>query len=135
MAPPGPGVVGIKDRVKRIQAEVDRRTALITKLADAFNEAHDRARDEFFMKFVEVAVGISGAPQPDAAALDDDGRPTPGRKRPTEFDGRRTGWPASSPAGREARLRAPRSGLRQRMARSWLPLHSVLRRRVPRSPD
>lgn len=70
-------VVGIKERVKRIQAEVDRRTALITKLADAFNEAHDRARDEFFMKFVEVAVGISGAPQPDLAALDDDGAANP----------------------------------------------------------
>ena len=62
----------IKDRVKRIQQEIDRRTALITELGNAFNAAHDRARDDFFMKFVEIADGIKGAPQPDAAGLEDD---------------------------------------------------------------
>jgi len=54
----------IKDRVERVQQEIDRRTALITELAEAFNEAHDRARDEFFVRFVEVATGVTGAPQP-----------------------------------------------------------------------
>jgi len=62
----------IKDRIKRIQQEVERRTALITELGDAFNAAHDRARDDFFMKFVEIAQGINGAPQPDPAGLQDD---------------------------------------------------------------
>jgi transcriptional regulator with XRE-family HTH domain len=62
----------IKDRIKRIQQEIERRTDLITELGDAFNVAHDRARDDFFMKFVEVATGINGAPQPDATGLEDD---------------------------------------------------------------
>lgn len=70
-------VLSIKERVKRIQAEIDRRTTLITELADAFNDAHDRARDEFFMKFVELAVGITGAPQPDPVALEGDGTADP----------------------------------------------------------
>src|SRR5262249_20304172 len=48
----------IKDRIKRIQQEIERRTGLITELGDAFNAAHDHARDDFFMKFVEIADGI-----------------------------------------------------------------------------
>jgi|GEM_PF-1265001 len=61
-----------KDRVKRIQHEVDHRTTLITELGDAFNAAHDRARDDYFMRFVELAAAITDAPQPDAAGLGDD---------------------------------------------------------------
>jgi hypothetical protein len=59
----------IKDRVKRIQQEIERRTVLITELGNEFNEAHDRARDDFFMKFVEIADGINGAPKPDPTDL------------------------------------------------------------------
>lgn len=62
----------VKDRIKRIQQEIERRTALITELGDGFNAAHDRARDDFFMKFVKTAYGINGAPQPDPAVLQDD---------------------------------------------------------------
>ena len=62
-----------KDRVKRIQQEIERRTALTTELANAFNAAHDHARDDFFMKFVEIAHGINAAPQPDSTGLHDDG--------------------------------------------------------------
>lgn len=62
----------IKDRVRRIQQEVETRTTLITKLGDEFNEAHDRARDDFFMKFVEIAGQIDGAPQPDPEGLEVD---------------------------------------------------------------
>lgn len=58
------------ERIKRIQEEVDRRTSLVTELADQFNAAHDRARDEYFMKFVAVAAEVNGAPQPDPAALE-----------------------------------------------------------------
>ncbi len=54
----------IRDRAVRIQREVERRRALITELGDAFNAAHDRARDEFLMNFVEVAAGIKDAPEP-----------------------------------------------------------------------
>jgi len=60
-----------KQRIKLTQQEVDRRTDLVTNLADEFNASHDRARDEFFMKFVAEAARINGAPQPDPAALDD----------------------------------------------------------------
>ncbi len=59
----------IKDRVKRIQQEIERRTTLITALGDKFNEAHDRARDDFFMKFVEIADGINGVLPPDSTGL------------------------------------------------------------------
>lgn len=59
----------LKDRLKRIQSEVSHRTAVITELGDAFNEAHDRARDDFFMPFVAVASGVDGAPQPDPSGL------------------------------------------------------------------
>lgn len=62
----------IKDRVKRIQQEIERRTTLVSEAGDAFNVAHDRARDDFFMKFVAMAAGIDGAPQPDPASLQDD---------------------------------------------------------------
>lgn len=62
----------VKDRVRRIQQEVQDRTDGITKLAGEFNEAHDRARDDFFMKFVGVAQQIEGAPQPDPMDLQDD---------------------------------------------------------------
>lgn len=61
-----------KDRLKRIQQEVDHRTTLITELADAFNAAHDRARDDYLMRFVELAASIADAPQPDSAGLGDD---------------------------------------------------------------
>ncbi len=63
----------VKDRVKRVQQEIDRRTSVITELGNAFNEAHDRARDNFFMPFVQIAGGVTGAPQPDRAGLQDDG--------------------------------------------------------------
>lgn len=66
------GAERIKDRVRRIQREIDDRTARITELGDAFNQAHDRARDDFFMQFVEIAGGVNGAPQPDPAGLQDE---------------------------------------------------------------
>ena len=73
----GTGGESLKDRVKRIQQEFERRATLITEVSGAFNGAHDRARDHFFLNFVEVAAGITGAPQPDPAALGDDAADTP----------------------------------------------------------
>lgn len=61
-----------KDRAKRLQQEIEGRSALITRLGDDFNEAHDRARDDFFMKFVNIAEQVEGAPQPDVENLQDD---------------------------------------------------------------
>lgn len=67
----------LKDRAKRIQQQIEQRTTLITEAGDAFNTAHDRARDEFFMKFVKIAGSISGADQPDPSAFDADDSPGP----------------------------------------------------------
>jgi transcriptional regulator with XRE-family HTH domain len=60
---------GVTQRAQRIQQESERRTALITEVAEAFNAAHDRARDDFFMKFVEIASQIDGAEPPESAEL------------------------------------------------------------------
>jgi hypothetical protein len=62
----------LKEHVKRVQREVERRTTLISELVDEFNDAHDRARDEFFMRFVQIADAIEGAPQPDPEMIADD---------------------------------------------------------------
>lgn len=62
----------VKERVQRVQAEVERRTTLISKLVDEFNEAHDRARDGFFMRFVQIADAIEDAPQPDPRMIAED---------------------------------------------------------------
>lgn len=69
----GGGGENLKDRAKRIQQEIERRTNLITEAGDAFNTAHDRARDEFFMKFVRIAGDITGADHPDPSAFDENG--------------------------------------------------------------
>lgn len=61
----------LDDRSKRLRQEVKRRDAVISELYGAFNEAHDRARDEFFMTLVEIASGIDGAPQPDPVKPED----------------------------------------------------------------
>jgi transcriptional regulator with XRE-family HTH domain len=63
------GDESVKQRAKRIQQESENRAGLITDLAEAFNEAHDRARDDFFMKFVEIASQIDGAEPPESAEL------------------------------------------------------------------
>jgi transcriptional regulator with XRE-family HTH domain len=54
----------LKQRVETLQRAVEDRTTEITELADAFNAAHDKARDEFFMSFVEAGRQIEGAPPP-----------------------------------------------------------------------
>jgi hypothetical protein len=59
----------VKDRARRIQQEFERRAATVTQLGDGFNEAHDRARDDFLMRFVAIAREVRGAPQPDPTGL------------------------------------------------------------------
>jgi transcriptional regulator with XRE-family HTH domain len=70
-----PGSKGLKDRARRIQNEIDERTKVITELSGVFNKQHDRARDEFFMRFVEIASRVEGATPPDSTHLveEDDG--------------------------------------------------------------
>ena len=71
---PGGGV-SIKDRVTRLQKEIDDRTQLVTDIEQKFADAHDRAKDDFLMKLVEVAARVEGAPPPDRAQLVDDDMP------------------------------------------------------------
>lgn len=59
----------LEARSQRIRAEIERRQTRTSALFAAFNEAHDRARDEFVMPFNEAASEISGA-RPAAADLD-----------------------------------------------------------------
>lgn len=66
------GPRGIKERARRIEHEVEVRTKVITDLSNAFNKQHDRARDEFFMRFAAIAARVEGAPQPGAIELDGD---------------------------------------------------------------
>ncbi len=68
-AKPTAGRERLKDRARRIEDEIAHRTALVTDLGDAFNDAHDRARDDFFMRFVDLASDVEGAPQPDPLDL------------------------------------------------------------------
>ena len=68
----------LKERLHRVQKEIEKRESAINKAGKAFNEAHDRARDDFFMKFVKVAEGIEGAPRPEApdALAENEGDPS-----------------------------------------------------------
>ena len=68
-----PGQKELNARRKKIEDETGARTRTITELGDAFNEAHDRARHDFFMKLVEVGGRVEGAPPLDPAPLGDDG--------------------------------------------------------------
>jgi transcriptional regulator with XRE-family HTH domain len=61
-----------KERAMRIQREVDERTRVITELTDAFNEQHDRARDEFFVPLAELASRLEAAQRLDVAQLGDE---------------------------------------------------------------
>ena len=55
-----------KDRMRRIQGDVDQRNTRAVTGGIAFNAAHDRARDDFFMELVRSATSIAGLPLPTA---------------------------------------------------------------------
>ncbi|MFE9866721.1 helix-turn-helix domain-containing protein [Streptomyces sp. NPDC005506] len=64
--------VKLRDQVaetKRRHAEITEKAAERSKMTqesgEAFNHVHDVARDEFFLRFVELAESISGAPEPE----------------------------------------------------------------------
>jgi transcriptional regulator with XRE-family HTH domain len=68
-----PGQKELNARRKRIEYETGERTRTITELGDAFNEAHERARKEFYLRLVEIAGRVEGSPPLDPTALGDDG--------------------------------------------------------------
>lgn len=53
----------MRQRLSALERVVADRTDRISEAVDAYNEAHDRARDKFFMRFVELAERIDGAPE------------------------------------------------------------------------
>jgi transcriptional regulator with XRE-family HTH domain len=57
-----------KDRMRRIQGDFDRRNTQAVTNGLAFNAAHDRARDDFFMELVRSARTITGIPAPPTPA-------------------------------------------------------------------
>lgn len=61
------GAKALKERERRIEQEIAERTRVITDLSERFNHEHDRARDEFFLRFVEIAVRVRGVPPPEPA--------------------------------------------------------------------
>ncbi|MET8412044.1 helix-turn-helix transcriptional regulator [Streptomyces sp. NPDC005195] len=64
--------VKLRDQVaetKRRHAEINEKAAHRSKITqehgEAFNRVHDDVRDEFFLRFVDLAKSISGAPEPE----------------------------------------------------------------------
>lgn len=58
-------VAETKMRHAKINDKVAQRAKITQEVGERFNSVHDEVWDEFFVKFVELAQGISGAPEPD----------------------------------------------------------------------
>ncbi|MEU8674218.1 helix-turn-helix transcriptional regulator [Streptomyces sp. NPDC048560] len=74
--------VKLRDQVaetKRRHAEINEKAAQRSKITqehgEAFNRVHDVVRDEFFMRFVELARSVSGAPEPERPSEGETGSP------------------------------------------------------------
>ncbi|RYF60605.1 MAG: XRE family transcriptional regulator [Comamonadaceae bacterium] len=52
----------LKAQARALHRLVEKRAAQVTESADRFNAAHDRARDDFFVPFFDVASHLVGAP-------------------------------------------------------------------------
>ncbi|MGW3546995.1 helix-turn-helix domain-containing protein [Janibacter hoylei] len=49
------------ERLEAVQREVARRSDLVQSLGGRFNQAHEQARDGFFLPFVDIAAQVEGA--------------------------------------------------------------------------
>ncbi|MFJ8746023.1 helix-turn-helix domain-containing protein [Embleya sp. NPDC127516] len=58
-------VAETKRRHTEINEKAAQRSKITQELGEAFNHVHDATRDEFFLRFVELAESISGAPEPE----------------------------------------------------------------------
>lgn len=61
----------LREQSQRLEQIIKERASRLAPKVDAFNAAHDKARDDFLLPFVATADGISGAPQPLSRGLDD----------------------------------------------------------------
>jgi transcriptional regulator with XRE-family HTH domain len=66
-----PGQKELNARRQQIELETGERARIVTELGDAFNAAHDRARDAFFLRLVEIGGRVAGSPPLDPAQLGD----------------------------------------------------------------
>lgn len=57
--------VATKQRIEAVQQELHRRMESVTELGEAFSDAHERAKNDFLMPFLEVAARVNSA-QPSA---------------------------------------------------------------------
>lgn len=74
---PGPKP-SVRDRLTMVQEAVDERTKTLQRVSGRFNDAHERAMEEFFLRFVGEAnaiVGAQQAPEPSALGHDEEGDP------------------------------------------------------------
>ncbi|MDO8147505.1 helix-turn-helix transcriptional regulator [Isoptericola sp. b515] len=53
----------LKERLAAVREETRKRADLVAELGEAFNAAHDTARDEFLLEFVRTARDIRGVPE------------------------------------------------------------------------
>jgi len=53
----------LRQRARDLQESVERRASEVTLRGQRFNEIHDRARDDFFVPFYDVAAAVAGAPE------------------------------------------------------------------------
>lgn len=58
-------VAETKRRHAEINEKVAERSKITQEYGEAFNRVHDAVRDDFFMRFVELAESITGAPEPE----------------------------------------------------------------------
>jgi hypothetical protein len=64
-------VADTKARHAAVAMKVGERTKITQELGEVFNEVHDVARDQFFMRFVELGETIQGAPEADMPSDED----------------------------------------------------------------
>lgn len=79
---------GTPERLRAIQTTVTARTDSIETLASAFNEAHERARERFLLRFVAAGGEITQPPM--RAPLDDEHAPSSAVSPPDEVITQRT---------------------------------------------
>lgn len=54
----------VRNRLKEVQERTKLRTDCVEDLGSSFQAAHDQARDDYFLRFVDIAKGIEDAPPP-----------------------------------------------------------------------
>lgn len=67
----------VRVRIKRVQKIAKARTNKVEHLASQFNEAHDLARDNFFLPFVELATRIAPSDAAEFGLLSDEDEQPP----------------------------------------------------------